>query len=545
MIQLRDYQQAAVDSLFHYWTHDRGINPLIEAPTGSGKSVMMAEWVRRCTHDWPGTRIMLLAHVKELIQQNAQALMRLVPGIDIGIYSAGLNMRHTRQSVIVSGIQSVHGKHDQFGFIDLVAVDEAHMINVRSQGRYREFLDGLRIANPNLRIVGFTATPFRLGHGYIDRGDGALFDGTAYKIDVASLIDKGHLAPPVPRPGSEHADLSDVRIRGGEYVEGDLAAAFDREYMTESLIRDLKQYASDRRSILVFCCSVEHAEHVRAALLEAGETSVEMVTGKTSAADRRALVDAVRSGRLRILLNVAVFTTGFDAPNIDCIVLLRATHSTALYLQMIGRGLRTATGKRDCLVLDYGENVLRHGPINDVRVKEVERGKKRKAQPPAAKECPECGVLVGASCVYCPTEGCDHEWPRETASNLTVDASTAAFLDPNALQPGQKVWKEVVGMACVRHAKIGGTASVRIDYRISDVFFVSEWVCFDHKGYARHKATRWAMARGVPHDEALALTVEQALAMEWPEPSEVLIERNDNKFFGIKDARFEAMEVAS
>ena len=492
---------------------------------------MMAVYIHESIRTYPGTRIMALAHVKELLDQNRQTIEEVDPHLDIGSYSASLRKRDTQSEVIVAGIQSCYDKADEFGYIDLLIIDECHLVNPRNMGRYCDFIEGIKRKNPKVKVIGFTATPYRLGHGYIHKGGETLFDGIAYDIPVELLIERGYLVRPRARSGSVQADLSKVRIRSGEFVEREMSDAFCS--ITEEAVRDVLMRSLDRRCGLVFCSGLAHADQTAEAFRRQGEQSVAVVTGKTSDKERAQLVEAVKNGQLRWLINVAVFTTGFDAPNIDVIVFLRATQSTALYVQMIGRGLRLHPDKRDCLVLDYGENVMRHGPLNALVVRQP--GQREDAQQVRAKICPQCEELVPINARECPM--CKYAFPieeREVRHGTTAsEAELIAGSDP--------IWHEVRLMKTGKHVKLGKQPSMRVDYYIGEgiLEFVSEWVCFDHPGYAQKKADLWARERG-----ANWMPLKEALVYPWPTPKRVLVRRNEHGFFNIIEVEFKKEEYA-
>ncbi len=538
---LHDYQEAAVDSINAFFRARLG-NPVVVAPTGSGKSIIIAEYVRRAIADWPGTRIMVVAHVKELLEQNFGALCRVgVQGV--GLYSAGLRRRDRYNDVIVAGIQSVYDKAEEFGHVDLLINDECHLLNPKQTGMYRDFIAGLKVRNPALKIIGTTATPYRLGHGYIFKGEDAIFTGVSYEIQIEQLINDGYLVRPMAKSGKVHVDLSGVHTRAGEFIEREAAEAF--ETITFPAVQDVLARTKDRQCGLVFCTGIGHAQSVREAFIRCGETSIDIVTGKTGAADRALLVQQVKAGHLRWLLNVAVFTTGFDAPNIDTIVFLRATQSTGLYVQMIGRGLRLGnphireipgrterlaaialSDKPDCLVLDYGENVKRHGPLNALQVRQP--GQRRDRERQLAKDCPACEELIPVRARECPL--CGHEFPADPRQ--PNHGTTAAEIE--LLEDRRPRWVDVQEMNVSRHAPFGKVPSMRVDYDVDGVLPVSEWICFDHDGFAAVRAAGWASRRGVNE----ALTVDGALAINWPVPKQIKIVKEDSGFWRIKDYRW-------
>ena len=518
--QRRPYQQEAIESINRFFRNGYG-NPVVTAPTGAGKSLIIAWYIADAIQQWTDTRIVVLAHVKELIQQNSEAFSKAA-NTKYGIYSAGLRKRETMEQVTFGQIQSCYKVPNSFGYVDLVIIDECHLVPPRDQGRYREFIEGLRVHNPKLKVIGFTATPYRMNHGWIHKGDDTIFDGIAYDIKIEDLIEQGYLVPPVARGSKVHADLSGVHIRNGEFIEAELQQAFSP--ITEAAVEDMVQRTIGRKAVLVFCTGVEHAEQTVRCLRGSGEESVKMVTGKTNKADREELVEEVRNGKLRWLVNVGVFTTGFDAPNIDCVVLLRATQSASLMVQCIGRGLRLADGKKDCLVLDYGDNIKRHGPLNDVYVREP--GERINRDTVRAKDCPSCEGLVGLAAKVCPM--CGYEFPVfDRAITHGTEASEVEILADNTPR-----WREVLEVQYRKHVK-EGRESMRVDYRVGIAEWVSEFVCFGRDGYAGAKAKEWAQRRGYD-----TMDVDVALIVNWPQPKEVKIVKQSG-YWRVKDYKFD------
>ena len=221
MITLRPYQQEAIDSTLRYFEENDG-NPLIVLPTGTGKSVVIAEFCKRVLAQWPDTKILVITHVRELIKQNYDELKGMWPEAPAGINSAGLKKRDYDPSIVFCGIQSVHGKASKFVKVDLVLVDEAHLIPRKTSTMYQKFLSNLKIMNPHVRVIGLTATPFRLDSGLLHSGDNALFDGIAYEAGLKKMVQKGYLTKLISKEPRTRLDVSGVSIRGGEFVAGEL-----------------------------------------------------------------------------------------------------------------------------------------------------------------------------------------------------------------------------------------------------------------------------------------------------------------------------------
>ena len=508
-LTLRDYQEECVQAHFDFFDRNAEGNPLFVIPTGGGKSLVIAEFVRRSMRLWPRSRFLVLTHVKELIRQNYEEFVghwgsSLAPA---GIYSAGLKRRDLRDPVLFAGIQSVHKRAQLLGAFDLVLVDEAHLIPKDGEGRYRQFLGDLRRINPAVRVCGYTATHYRLDGGYLHRGAGdRIFTHVAYEVRVEQLVAAGHLVPLVAKLPEHVIDVSGCRTEQGDYKLNDLEAAATEGDCVELAVGEVVRVAAERgrRHWLFFCTTVKHAEDVLAQLGARG-VAARAVFGFTRPQERDEAVGAFKAGELQALVTVGVLTTGFNAPRCDLMAVMRPTQSAALYVQMMGRGMRTFPGKADCLVLDYGGNVARHGPINAVKPR-AERGE---AGPPPTKCCPACWSILPLGTSTCPD--CGHEWPpAQVAVEHAHVAATLAPYDPDAGRP------RVLAVGSVyyrRHEKADRPPSLRVDYLCGMQTF-SEWVCLEHPGFAGRKAVRWWAEHGgvVPApqsvDEALARVVE-------------------------------------
>jgi DNA repair protein RadD len=482
VLQLRPYQTQAIGALFDYWATEPG-NPLIDLATGTGKSLVMATVVQRLLDGWPDMRIAIVTHVAELIEQNFQELVNLWPWAPAGILSAGLGQRNTHAQILFAGIQTAHNKVDRIGHVDVLMVDEAHLIPPKANTMYGRFIADLRAINPDMKIVGLTATPFRLGSGRLDEGDDRLFDKVVYTYGIADGIRDGYLSPLTSKGMTTSFDLSGVAKKGGDYVPGALQSAVDKDEVTEAAVSEIIGYGRDRRSWMAFCSGVEHATHVRDAIRRRGFTA-EVVTGETPKDERRRIIEGFKAGRIRCLTNNSVLTTGFNAPGVDLIAALRPTLSPSLYVQAVGRGTRLAPGKTNCLVLDFAGWVRTHGPVDDVRARRP--GKGRGEAP--IKVCPDCHSLVHASARQC--SDCGHEFEFEEKPKHKATADSAPILSS-----AEPEWLTVTGRRFAYHDKPGGTDSICVHLGCGLVTH-KMWVCPEHKGFAKQKADRFWMQHG-------------------------------------------------
>lgn len=407
MIELRDYQRNALNALYAWFGEHQG-NPCLEAPTGSGKSYLIAAFCKENLEANPGIRILMATHTKELIVQDAQALLNIWPEAPMGIYSAGLKRKENLNPITIGGIQSLYRHASDFGHIDVLLVDEAHMIPTSGTGMYLTFIDHLKQYNPDLTVIGFTATPYRLKHGMITDKP-AIFDAPLIKVvDIRELQARGYLAQLRSKATKEELVTDGVRIQGGDFVEADLQEAIDKDLTSRAVVDETLRRAKDRRHILFFCCGIDHAEHVRDILREKG-VSAEAVSSRCTDEERDDIIARFKCGLVRCLTNTAILTTGFDYPDIDCLVMMRPTLSPGLYVQEAGRGLRVKSTHGDCLVLDFAGNIRRHGPIADVNPPDSRRTKRKGVAP--SKICPECDEIVAIQSHICPC--CGYEWPKK------------------------------------------------------------------------------------------------------------------------------------
>ncbi|MGD8453627.1 MAG: DEAD/DEAH box helicase [Phycisphaerae bacterium] len=487
MMVLRPYQREAVDAVYAF-LRARDDNPCVVIPTAGGKTPVMATICRDAVQVWHG-RVLILAHVRELLEQAAEKLQLVAPDLPVGVYSAGLKRRDLGYAVTIAGIQSLYQKACDVGAVDLVIVDEAHLIAPDGEGMYRTFLTDMRQINPLVRIIGLTATPFRLRSGTICAPDNILNE-VCFEVGVRELIVQGYLCPLRTKAGAQRPDYDQLHVRGGEYVAGEVEALMDNEDLVLSACREIVEQTRDRQSVLIFASGVQHGEHVCQVLTERYQVECGFVCGETLPFQRDETLRRFRAGNLKYLCNVNVLTTGFDAPNIDCVALLRPTLSPGLYYQMVGRGFRLHPGKSDCLVLDYGGNVLRHGPVDAIRLADRESGVGGEAP---AKECPKCHALIAAGYAACPE--CGFEFPERQRSKHEATAGTEAILSGEVTRTEYEVAEVFYAVHMKRDAPPDAPRTMRVEYQTGFQTYVSEWVCFEHQGYPRQKAEIWWRAR--------------------------------------------------
>lgn len=558
MLTLRPYQQECIDAFYNYYESGKSGNGLLVLPTAAGKSVLLGKLITEICQKWPDQRVLLLSHIQELIIQNHSKIMLCWPKAPAGIYSASLNRRQPHFPIVTASIQSVYKKADLLGPRDLLFVDECHMMAPGNAGMYSELIVGLLAMNPNMKICGASATPYRTDSGALHQIEGALFDDVIIDIPIQRLLDEGYITPPIGKHQLMQADMHGVKITAGEYNIKQMAAKFDqKEFIDAALDSDMEAF-KDRKSIALFCATVENAEHVAAAMTARG-IHTETLDGEMNAVMRKDRLDRFRSGELRGLASVGVMTTGTDIPNMDCLVIFRATQSPGLYQQIVGRGFRvvyaegadisTAEARRaaiangpkpNFIVLDHGGNIDRHGPITSVTKPQVrEKGERRPAERSKIKVCEMCrtaNTLEALTCVLC---GVPLKDVRNPTAGLDVHASTADIMGTPFSRGEVAQWFKVDRAMYNLHRKADSPDSLRVTYECG-VMFIEEWIHFERHGHKRRAAEAWWRERT---SGAIPVTSAQAIKMceSLKSPSRIQVRKRD-KFYDVLRYEFTTEE---
>lgn len=479
---LREYQRRAIDQLYSWFEKNEG-NPCLVLPTGAGKSHIVAALCKEAVQTWPETRILMLTHVKELIEQNSEKMRLHWPGAPLGIYSASVGRKDLGEPITFAGIQSVRKKAQQIGHIDLVLIDECHLVNHKDEGGYRGLLADLKAINPALRVVGLTATPYRLGHGYITDKP-AIFDALIEPVSIEELIFKGYLATLRSKVTQTKLDITGVKKRGGEYIEAELQAAVNKADKNAKVVSEVIALAGERKAWLFFCAGVAHSEAIATELNAQGITAAS-ITGETPKAERERLISDFKAGKIRALTNANVLTTGFDYPDIDLIAMLRPTMSASLYVQMAGRGLRVKIHTDHCLVLDFAGVVETHGPITAVKPPNKVSGDGDGEAP--VKVCDACGELCAISAKEC--EACGAAFPEPKKKDLKLRDVDILGLDPVDMPVRAWSWRVHISRASTKKM-------LAVTYYGRDLASpsVTEYLPVAHEGYAGDKAMQAFMS---------------------------------------------------
>ncbi len=473
---LRDYQQRSIDQLYEWFADNLG-NPCLVLPTGAGKSHIVAALCKDAVQNWPDTRVLMLTHVKELIEQNAEKMRLHWPNAPMGIYSASIGKRQLGEPITFAGIQSVRNKAQSLGHIDLCIIDECHLVSHKDEGGYRTLINDLFKINPAMRVVGLSATPYRLGHGLITDKP-ALFDALIEPVSIEELIYKKYLAPLRSKITNKKLSTDGVHKRGGEFIESELQAAVDNDDNNYAVVDEVISLADGRKAWLFFCAGVEHAHHVKKVLNDRGITA-ECITGATPKAERADILKRYKAGQITALTNCDVLTTGFDYPDIDLIAMLRPTMSPSLYVQMAGRGLRPKSHTDHCLVLDFAGVVETHGPIT--AVKPPKKGGSGDGEAPI-KVCDACHEIVHISAEVCPN--CGTAFPIKEKPALTLRDVDIMGVHGTDMQVKSWDWSKC-------YSKSSGIEMIKITYYggLSEKP-VKEYLCVKHEGWAGQKAVQ-------------------------------------------------------
>lgn len=544
----RYYQTDAEQAIYDYWSETAG-NPLVDMATGTGKSKTMAMLDTSLVRQYSDMRICNTTHVVELVEGNFRELIEHDPFSPAGIYAASLGRRDRSAQILFTQVQTVWNKAKEIGHVDVLKIDEAHMVPMKEATQYRAFIDALLDINPDMKIAGFTATPYRLDSGRLDEGDDKIFDEIVYTYSIRQGIDDGYLTPITSTQTGTRQDISGVGKLGGEFKKGALAAAVDRMDLNRSILEEVFDVEGHRRKALFFCAGVDHATHVRDMVRDMGRRTCEVIHGGTPAGERRAIIEAYKAGEIWSVTNDNVMSTGTNVPGIDLIVDMAPTASASRYVQRVGRGTRvifppgfdpeavSAEARRaaiasyikpNCRYMDFAGNLNRHGPVDMIEPKKPGKGD---GDAPI-KICPQdeggCGEQLHASVRCC--WNCGHEFP-EPETKLTERAADVPIISTQAA-----TWRPVTRRTFRFHeGKPGKKDSVKVTY-FQGLTQFNDWLGPAHDGFFKSKTDRfWARHGG---QRPFPSTVMEFLERqnELLETAEIQV-LPDGKYWSVKDFR--------
>jgi DNA repair protein RadD len=526
----RPDQQAAHDAVVSALA--AGIRrPLAIEPMAWGKSVLLAMLV--ATLSRRGLRVLCLAHRKELLEQNLGVLRRLNPSIDVGLCAANLKSDNTSAQVVIGSTATIYRRLARIGPVDVALLDEAHLLGPGSS----TMLARIREALGDPPLVGVTATGFRTDSASLI--EAGIFDTVVHETTITDALTVGLLCPLVTKaPRKGRIDLSNVPIVAGEFHAGALeAAAMAGDVTAQAVARTMEvARVEDRRSWLIFASGVAHAHQIGDELRRYGVTHA-VITGETDIDSRTDAIARFRAGSLTALVNCNVLTTGFDATRIDLVAFMRATCSPVLWVQSAGRGMRIHPGKADCRMLDFGANIFRHGPIDNVRLRKASERHDANRAAARTRVCPHCEEVNAAHALTCSACGLNLVKARD--AKLDVVESALEVIGGATQQPG--TWARVHSMHGMVHHKMGSPPSFRLSYR-TDAGFVSEFLPLQHpsSGARWHAGNKWKQLSRA-RQTAPPLSAQEADARfrsgELRRPARVLVER-DGQWLRIKATDF-------
>ena len=526
----RDYQIEAIYAVLNYFYENITGNTLVAMPTGSGKAACICGLIHLLMFKWPHLKILQLVDSQELVEQNAKTLERMWPNAPKGVFCAGLDLKQLGFPIIFGSLGSVRNSIKLFGHFDFVLIDEVQGVSPDEETGYRLILSALTKINPNLRTCGYSATIFRAGQGYLTedtKTSPAFFNDVCFNITTLSqfnrLIAEKWLAPLVPKETSFVLDVSSVGKSKGDYAQGKLQKAVDKQEITWAALKEACQIGFNRHCWLVFASGIEHCEHIAEMLQTLGISST-FVHSKITKDERRERILAFKTGEIKALVGYKIFLKGFDHAPIDFLIDLYPTVSCNTHVQKLGRGTRpydyTNSAqyikgfdyiKHNCLVADFANNVRTLGPINDPKVPR-KKGDKEGEAPIKLCEHVEndvkCGIYNHSSYRYCggkpypSDEGCGAEFIFKT--KLLRAAGTDAIIAGDV--PTIEIF-DVNRVLYHKHTKIGSSPSLKVSYFVGLQRY-TEWIGIEAKGYAHTRAKSWWQQR---HASDIPETVDEAL----------------------------------
>jgi DNA repair protein RadD len=533
MITLRDYQNDANGALWRYFSEHSG-NPLVLMPTGTGKAVLQAAFIRDACLAYPGTRVIAVTHVETLISQNFATLLRHWPSAPAGIYSAALNRKDLRCAITFASIQSIYTVAAAFGHVDLVLVDEAHLVSPKDATMYAKFCGALLKKNPKCKFVGLTATGWRMDNGPLV-GDGIFTDVAIDMTTTAAwnwFVDCGYLAPLYSKPTNFVMDADGVGMVGNDYNLGQLQEHVDRDTVTRAAVEESLVLGAQREAWMVFGAGIRHCDHIADMLSDYGVPAVS-IHNKSKHPEK--LLEAFKRGDYRAAVSMNKLTTGVDIPHLDFIVVMRNTWSSSMHVQMLGRGARPVYAEgfdlryieqrlaamaasrkpNGCLVADFARNIEHLGPVNAPVIPE-RKNKKAGGGSAPVRVCPVCMEYCPAAARFC--RACGHEFAitvhiERTASTHEVMVREAP---PPPPPPPPPVVEEltVERVTYAVHKKKNRPNSLRVSYFCDTMRMFQEYICFEHDKGAAHRARNWWRARAiVEHEEPETTAQAYALAL--------------------------------
>lgn len=492
--KLRYYQREQHDAVFDYFASGGRGNPLIAAPTGSGKSVSIAAICYTMLTQWQHVRGLMCTHVKELVRQNAEEIWTHWPQAPVGIFSSGLKRREFTQPLVFCGIASIAKNLDLLGWRDFMIVDEAHLVSPNAATMYQSVINHFKSINPNFVVIGLSATIFRLGQGLLTteatRGKRIFTDVVCNQTTpewFSRFINDGFMVPLISKPTSVKLDISGVTVSStGDLNQTQLQDAVDKESITKAALEETMEYGRDRRCWLIFASGVDHAEHITDMLQTFGRKAVCVHSDKTRCTEKQRddRLKAFNTGEVDTLVCYRMYTTGHNNKRIDLIADIYPTVSGSLHVQKNGRGTRPYScreyTKENCLSLDFGGNTARLGPIDDPLIPKSSGGRGGTAPVKICEACNTYNHISKPSCICCGS----------TFSFKVKITPTAAITPIMSTEAPIVQWFDVNRVIYNLHTKADKPDSVKVTYLCPQGSY-HEFIFPEYTGYMKHKAYEW------------------------------------------------------
>lgn len=514
----RFYQTEATDAFFRS-IKTKGTHPLIGMPTGSGKSGVLGMISNRAIR-YPGVRVTVATHSKELVRQDARALLKINPDAPLGVYCSGLDSKQVGMPVTFASIQTAIKDPAAFGKQNILLIDEVQMVAPGEETSYRRFIDALWKENEDMVVGGLSATLYRAKGGFII--DNGIFNKVCYDITgreaFQALVRMGFLVPLRSHATKFTYDVTGVKTSGGDYNQGDLQRVVNDGNKTEIAVAEALQRGIGYKHTMWFGTGIEHVENITAILQGWGERAV-CVHSKMSDTQRDLHIEMFLNGEVDHIVNDGILVVGFDCPFIDHLVILRPSKSIVRHVQLLGRGTRPvyadgydldtiegrleaieASEKHFCYVSDFGGNLDRLGPINDPKIP----GRKKKTGDMPIKICTTERLVSGIGCGcynfcaarYCEDCGGEFVWDDEPKIQKGASQAVATALDEVVL-----IWAKIDRVEYAEFKRPMQPLAMKCHYYCG-LNRYTEIVAIDSEApYSRKRARDWWRERGVEPPE--------------------------------------------
>jgi len=524
----RKFQQEAFDAFFEYYKSGKRGNIILALFTGLGKSYVIAMIICEMLRKNKKLRVLVVCHSESVLSQDFKAMYDLICFYNIfatlGVYSAKLGKKETNKQITFCTIGSVYKNKTDFNDVKYMFIDEAHMVGTNEKSMYRLLIDHVKVP-----ICGLTGTPYRAGKGYLHTLEGGIFNDMPYSTNTsekfAEAIELGYLVKPVRSLVDVEMNVDKIKKTAGDFNLKGLSLKLDRDELTQKICSDILKYKSKRKHLFVMCIDKKHCENVSNTLNKLGMISDYVHSSKEE--DTDIAIQKFKTGEIQALTSVMMLTVGFDYPDIDVVCLLRPTSSINVHVQGIGRGLRSADNKENCLVLDYAGNVARNGPIDNPIIKVKGKGKKGGDM---EKTCPSCELKHHISVRICE---CGHEFTFN--ERLEINSGELSIIKEKV-----KVWRRVDDVNYYTHSKPGKPDSLRIEY-LCGLRRFPMWITLYHGGSAgrnsNHVFGRLKKESFTYNNINDIISNKDKLRM----PSEIYVDETE-KYPHIEDFKFEEVQ---